>query len=123
MPVMSAAQMASFRALKSRLAYHDTFDLLEPAPSDTDTGGWGETDTVVATGRCSLQPANAGDRAETLIAERLRWVNPYLVSLPLTVLIKSTYRITVNGRRMEIGGVVKGGALAVDQTLVCREIQ
>ncbi len=130
MPVISAAKMQSFRRLKARLAYHDTWELKRLVRVSDGRGGYLTTWQTVAAGPGSLRDLGAaqGNEQELQIAGRLGWLKaaafdaPLFDDLGLPLDIRPTDRLSVNGVLMRVGSeTTVAGFLTVDRTLVVTE--
>ncbi len=100
--------------------YPDAFTLISDSSSDDTAGGFTDTgDVVMASGFCKLRSAGSG--SERSVAEKLGWQHPYVVDLPVTVIVNPAWRIMIQGRTFEIGGIVKAGNWGVQQSLVVKE--
>lgn len=108
------------RQLLRRLT--DSYEVLRDTRTDTDEGGWTNTEAVVGTGACRLRPLGESAQ-ETIIAERLQWQVAYSIDLPHDASLTPRDRLRVNATRtFEIGGIAQGGRDRWKQTVVCREI-
>lgn len=62
--------------------FEDTCDILRITTSEDDFGGWGESETPLASGvRCFLEPGAAHSQVQVLMG-KLEGVQIFLVSLP-----------------------------------------
>lgn len=125
MGVLTAADIAGFRALNTALAYHDVCEVLRTgAPVRQPSGEFAAAEYVVATAvPCSLdEVAEKGE--ERVIADRLGWAKAYQLGVPydLDVTPRDRVRMLDSGRVFEVGEAVKAGQLGIEQVLVLKEI-
>jgi head-tail adaptor len=121
MPVLSAADMATFRALTQDLAFHDTYALQRDTNTPDDAGGWTTVEATVESGPCDVA-MGLSRPDERAVADRARAIAPYVITLPYATSATASDRILVAGRTFEIVDVLKDGFLGVDARAVCEEV-
>jgi hypothetical protein len=115
------AKIARYRTKVEVKAMPDTFELRRDADVSDSAGGYTTTETTVAAGDCRLRAQNL-QPSERDIATRLGWSMAYAVDLPYDVPVTPEDRLIVNGRTMEVGGVVDAGVWSMTRVAIAREV-
>lgn len=121
--VLSAADIAEFRALVEDLAYPDVCEIRRQVDAGTDEFGnpLPPTTATFESGPCSLRSGGLQPN-ERLAATRLEYATPYAIDLPFPTIVTVEDTIRVNGTRtFEVGGVIREGEWGIDATAVCVE--
>lgn len=119
--VLDPATIASLRTLSQQLATPDTYEVVRETSAPDGAGGTTATESVIESGGCLLV-AGARLPDERMMAERLAFGQPYSVRmLPVTTVLTPADVVRVNGRRLQVGGVIKPGAWAMSSTAICEE--
>lgn len=118
--VLSAADVIELQALVVDLSFPDVFQVQRDTATSDNAGGYTLTPTTVASGPCRLRAVGSG--AERQVADRLGWQTPYAVDLHPDVVLSTSDRLIVNGRPLEIGGVVRAGVWSMTMTAVVQEV-
>lgn len=98
----------------------DTYDVVAATPTPDGAGGFTTVASVVESGLCFLQPAGR-QGVERATADKLGWSSAYAIDLPLTTVCTPAHTLTVNGRALEVGEVLRGGNFAYKAVAVVRE--
>ena len=119
--VLSAADVAEFGGLLRDLAWPDAYEIKRPGARVSDgRGGFATTEATVEAGPCRLKRGGIrGD--ERAAADRLGWTSHYAVDLRRDTLLTPADALTVNGRRFEVGEVLRGGDWDIAARAVVRE--
>lgn len=121
MSILDPALLTELRELQVELAWPDTYQIVGTVSTRTPTGGWADVEQVVESGACKLREVNTNMPTEREIAERQGWTVPYAVDLPHNTTLTPEQKLKVNGREMQVGGVLRGGAWALKATAVAQE--
>jgi hypothetical protein len=120
---LSPSLIDKLRLLRVRLAMPDTFEVRGPGtPVSDNAGGSTSTPVIVASGPCYVRALQGGD--EQAVADRLGYTAAYAVDLPIELVVSTTDDLVINGRTVEIGGIVNRAGIArwsTVQTAICRE--
>lgn len=119
--VLSDSEILEFRSLVENLAMPDTFAIVRDMSVSDSAGGYTTTETTVAAGDCRLRAQNL-QPSERAVADRLGWSVSMAVDLPYDVTVTPSDRLVVNGRTLEIGGVVDAGTWAMTRVAIVREV-
>lgn len=99
----------------------DTYDVIRPARTPDDAGGWTETPGVVESGGCVLT-AGATRPDERAIAERSQSASPYVIrNIRHDTILKASDTVKIAGRTFEILGVLRAEGANVAVTAVAEE--
>lgn len=121
MVVLSAAEMAGFRALTVELAFADTYELIGvTGTTPDDGGGYTETTGVVESGTCSVV-AGLSQPDERVMGDRLTNSAPYTIELPYTTQANGSHTIQSGGRTFAIIDVLRDGYYGTSARAVCEE--
>ena len=119
--VLTAAEMAELRDIHQDLGMPDSYAIKRPgAPVSDGQGGSTRPLVTVESGVCLLK-TGATQPDERLVAERMGWASPYTVQLPFDSTLTPADTLDVNGRTLNVGGVLRGGYLATAVRAVCEE--
>lgn len=120
MPVLSSADMATFRALTEDLAYHDTYVLKHDVNTPDDAGGWTTVEQDDEGGPCDVTTGVARPD-ERAVAARVQATAVYVISLPYATNATASDRLLIAGRTFEIIDVLRDGFLGTDARAICEE--
>lgn len=84
-----------------------TCDILRETRTDTDEGGWTNTETTVASAvPCRFAPIGSGGGAERIIAERLAAVADTVINVPVGTNVTPRDRVAIGARTFEVKDVM-----------------
>lgn len=118
--VLSTAEVAELRDLVVDLSFPDGYALERDATAPDGKGGRTATAQTVEAGACRLRWGGLR-QGERLVFDKLGWATGYAVDLPPATNAQPSDCLVVNGRRFEIGEVLRGGAWALTATALCQE--
>lgn len=118
--VLSPQEVDELRALVADLSFPDQYQLERDATVPDGKGGRTATARTVEAGACRLR-ASGWQPNERVAADRLSWTVPLAVDLPPATAATPADRLVVNGRRLEVGAVIRLGAWSLVATAICQE--
>lgn len=121
MPVLSAADMTTFRGLVETLAFHDSYALKRDTSTSDSAGGTTTVEATVESGGCDVT-AGLSRPDEREVAGRVQASAPYVITLPYATSATASDRLLVGGRTFEVIDVLKDGFLGTDARAVCQEV-
>jgi hypothetical protein len=120
--IFSPADIAELRTdVQDDLAFADWYRLQAEHIVSTDSRGnrvksW----VVIEAGTCQLRMLNR-QTGETIIADKIGWVNPMAIDLPWDTLAAPEHRLVIDDRAFYIGVINRAGALGMNPTALCEE--
>ena len=99
----------------------DTYSIVRVTRTPDGEGGWEETPAVVESGGCVLT-MGARLPEERALADRIQSTVPVILrNLPYNTSLTAADTVTVNGRTLQVIGVLRAEAANVAATAVCEE--